>query len=132
MTPRVNDHQRKVAAAAATGTLSSVAASFGISRSRVRSIALAVKERDAEASNVAEEEQLPLDQRRIVFTSMPTRIRNALLAEGYNTCGEVQQLSVVDVLRLPNVGRRSLRDLQNYLGTKWVDWNAGGTTVIDA
>lgn len=60
------------------------------------------------------------DDTQIDATNLPARLRNALARAGIRTAGEVRNLSDVDLLGLPGVGRSSFRMLRKMLGPSLV------------
>lgn len=60
------------------------------------------------------------DGTQIDATNLPARLRSALARAGIRTADEVRNLSDVDLLSLPGVGRSSFRMLRKMLGPSLV------------
>lgn len=72
---------------------------------------------------VAEEERLPLADRRIAFTSLPKRVRNAFHPSNtsphtYTRIGDLLNLRREELLRIPYMGIRSVSEIETYIGKK--------------
>lgn len=51
----------------------------------------------------------------VPFEDQATRIRNVASAEGWETVADVRYMDDVEMLRTPNLGRRSLREIRRLI-----------------
>lgn len=112
----ITDRQREIVRIAREQSIRRAADHFGLSYGRVRQLVRIIAQRELDLAVTGVEERLPIAQRRIEFTSMPTRARNALTRAGYVTCGEVLALAAADVLDVENASKATLSDVEAYLG----------------
>lgn len=112
----ITNRQRAIVKAAADTSISATAKEYGVSYGRVRDLVRLVAQREEGLAITVEEEKLPIEQRRIQFTTMPTRARNALTRAGYKTCGDVMGAPAAEVLAIYNLAKVTLCEIEAYLG----------------
>lgn len=52
------------------------------------------------------------------LSELTPRTSNGLMARGINTCQMLTSMSESDLLRIPNLGRKSLKEIKSFLATK--------------
>jgi DNA-directed RNA polymerase alpha subunit len=118
-----------IAVADGSQSLKDIADRHHLSRERVRQIhAKLWRVRDGElryAAKLAEEAKTPVDTRMINWNGFSMRSMNCLRNEGITTNDALRAKTSTELLRIANLGQKSLREIVEYLddlGWQLKDW----------
>lgn len=76
------------------------------------------------AKKSASREALPtkLGSLSVEELNLPTRITNALVKAGYETAGDIVDADIDDIVKVRNLGTKSIKIIRTALAAKGVDW----------
>ena len=110
-----NAHQLAVAEACDGNTYANVGRRFGITGHRVSMIKERVAEYRRWLDDCETEARRPRGERRVEFTTMSTRTRNAFRRANVVTVGQLAALSTAEMMDMEGAGKVSVAEVQAYL-----------------
>jgi len=128
-TDNPSDRNREIAAKYRAGgvTLRQLGDQYGLSPARIRDIVIRAERKAAQAveKERAYHAAARLDDVPIDALDLPVRARNCFKHEGCETVGDALKLSDLDLLRVPNFGRASMRAWKQTLEALRAEFNQG-------
>lgn len=104
-------------------TLKGIAKKHGITKERVRQIVYIVENRHARSQRSDIKNGEFPDDHLLEDIDLSIRVRNCLKLKGIKTVGEIKNMTIRDIFRIKNFGRKSYLELQDVIwGDNKVLW----------